>query len=55
MDKIKFNTESIYFMYKKMYCIIDMERNIVLNEVKEVLENSRKIDQITKVESRIKS
>lgn len=55
MDKIKFNTESIYFMYKKMYCIIDMERNIVLNEVKEVLENSRKIDKITKVESRIKS
>ena len=55
MDKVEFNTVSIYSMYENMYCVLDMARNIVLKEVKDVLKNGGKVDKITKVESRIKS
>lgn len=55
MDKVDFNTYSIYDMYENMYYIINIARSIVLNEVKDVLKNGGKIEQITKIESRIKS
>lgn len=55
MEKVEFNTVSIYSMYENMYCVLDMARNIVLKEVKEVLKNGDKVDKITKVESRVKS
>ena len=55
MEKVEFNTVSIYSMYENMYCVLDMARNIVLKEVKEVLKNGEKVDKITKVESRVKS
>ena len=55
MDKEEFNTISIYNMYENMYYIVNMARNIVLNEIKDALKNGGKVDKITKVESRIKS
>ena len=55
MDKEKFNTISIYDMYENMYYIVNIARNIVLNEIKDALKNGCKVDKITKVESRIKS
>lgn len=55
MDKVDFNTYSIYDMYENMYYIINIAKSIVLNEVKDVLKNGGKIEQITKIESRIKS
>lgn len=55
MEKIEFNTVSIYDMYENMYYIVNIARNIVLNEIKDALKNGCKVDKITKVESRIKS
>ena len=55
MDKVEFNTDCIYDMYENMHCIVDMARNIVLNEVKDVLKDGEKTDRISKIESRIKS
>ena len=55
MDKEEFNTISIYDMYENMYYIVNIARNIVLNEIKDALKNGCKVDKITKVESRIKS
>ena len=42
MDKVDFNTYSIYDMYENMYYIINIARSIVLNEVKDVLKNGGK-------------
>lgn len=38
MDKEEFNTVSIYNMYENMYYIVNMARNIVLNEIKDALK-----------------
>lgn len=55
MGKVEFNTDCVYEMYENMHWVVNMAKNIVLNEVKDVLKNGGKIDRISKVESRIKS
>lgn len=55
MYKMKFNTGIGYDMYENIYYIADLERDIVLNEVNDVINDGSKIYKINKLESRIKS
>ena len=55
MDKVKFNIDINYNIYKRICYSAEFTRIQILNEVRDVIEKNNKIDEVNKIESRIKT
>ena len=55
MQEVKFNTDIGYDIYENIYYVADWGKDIVLNEVTNVINNKKKIYEVNKIEARIKT
>lgn len=55
MSELEYNTYINYGIYQKIYNIAEVEKNIVIDEINNVLNRNNKACKIDKLESRIKS
>ena len=55
MDKVKFNIDINYNIYKRICYSAEFTRIQILNEVRDVIEKNNKINEVNKIESRIKT
>ena len=55
MSELEYNTYINYGIYQKIYNIAEVEKNIVIDEINNVLNRNNKACKIDKIESRIKS
>ncbi len=55
MNKMKFNIDINYNIYKRICYSAEFTRRQILNEVKDIIEKNNKIYEVNKIESRIKT